>query len=86
LLNGDRKGEHGRQMHYMLNALNETKDSEQSLSMGILLWKRKDKITADYILKESHKPAHLAAYRSMTAPPTEMKQELPSLELLSLLY
>jgi|GEM_PF-1989905 len=49
-------------------------------SIGIILCKNKNKVTAEYALRDIHKPLGIAEYQLSDAIPKEIKGELPSIE------
>jgi len=61
-----------------LNDLVRLKD--ESLSIGIILCKSKDKTIVEYALKDSDRPIGVATYRIVFTLPQELKGQLPDLE------
>ena len=56
------------------------KKESDNPSIGILLCKKKDKIEAEYSLRDINKPLGISEYRLTEAIPENMKSQLPSIE------
>ncbi len=49
-------------------------------SIGILLCKKKDKIEAEYALRDLNKPLGICEYRLTESIPNDLRTKLPSIE------
>ncbi|QEC75870.1 PDDEXK nuclease domain-containing protein [Mucilaginibacter ginsenosidivorax] len=81
LKTGEFKPEYAGKMNFYLSVIDEhEKASGDNPSIGIILCKSKNKITAEYTLRDMNKPMGIAEYNLTDAIPTEIKAELPSIE------
>jgi len=75
------KPEHIGKLNFYLSAVDDIiKHRTDNPSIGILLCKSKDRITAEYALKDLSKPMGISEYKITRAVPKELKGELPSIE------
>ncbi len=66
-------------MQFYLSVLNDTvKLEDENPSIGIILCKEKSRTIVEYALKETNKPINVAAYKTVTKLPKELKNDLPS--------
>ena len=56
------------------------KDETDNPSIGIILCKTKDKVLAEYSLRDINKPIGVSDYQLTHAVPEEFKSSLPSIE------
>lgn len=56
------------------------KMEEDNPSIGILLCKEKNKVKAEYALKDINKPIGISEYELIKAIPEDLKSNLPSVE------
>lgn len=68
-------------MQFYLAVLDDTvRLPDENPAIGIILCKSKDKTIVEYALKESNKPIGVAAYKTVSKLPPELRDELPSPE------
>ncbi len=73
-------------MQFYLSVLNDTvRLEDENPSIGIIICKEKSRTVVEYALKDTNKPIGVAAYRTMTKLPKELKNELPSPDQIILL-
>jgi predicted nuclease of restriction endonuclease-like (RecB) superfamily len=73
-------------MQFYLAVLDDTvRMPDENPAIGIILCKSKDKTTVEYALKESNKPIGVAAYKTVSKLPPELRGELPSPEQIATL-
>ncbi len=78
---GDFKPEYVGQLNFYLSVVDDlVKTSEDGPTIGILLCKTKDKIVAEYALKDIAKPMGVSEYKLGDAIPEKIKTALPSIE------
>jgi len=78
---GKFKPEHAGKLNFYLSAVDtQIKSSEDNLTIGILLCKKKDKIEAEYALRDINKPMGISEYRLTEVIPESIKSKLPSIE------
>ena len=66
-------------MQFYLAVLNDTvRMEDENPSIGIILCKEKNRTIVEYSLKETNKPINVAAYKTTTSLPKELRDELPS--------
>lgn len=79
---GDFKPEDAGKMNFYLSALDEqVKHPDDRPSVGIILCKSKDKLIADYALRNLNRAIGISTYEVGVLPP-ELESELPTLEQL----
>jgi len=73
--------EYAGKMNFYLSALdNQVKHELDNPSIGIILCKTKDKLTAEYALQDINKPIGIAEYKLSDFLPEELAHTLPSAE------
>ncbi len=78
---GDFKPEYAGKMNFYLSAFDEDyRTAEDGPTIGIILCKNKNKVTAEYALRDVNKPMGIAEYQFTAAIPADLKGELPSIE------
>ncbi|PIZ14663.1 DUF1016 domain-containing protein, partial [Candidatus Desantisbacteria bacterium CG_4_10_14_0_8_um_filter_48_22] len=81
LKTGDFKSEYAGQLNFYLSAVNsQVKSKDDKPSIGIILCKSKDKIIAEYALRNMAKPMGVSEYRLSRAIPARLQESLPSVE------
>lgn len=80
---GKFKPEHTGQLSFYLTAIDaQRKAPEDNPTIGLLLCKSKNKIVAEYALRDNQKPMGVAEYQLVEALPKELESSLPSIELI----
>lgn len=75
------KPEYGGKMNFYLSAVDDIlKHKSDNPTIGLILCKSKNKIVAEYALKDMSKPIGLAEYNLTGALPDEIKTALPTIE------
>lgn len=68
-------------MNFYLSVLDDTmKSIHDNPSIGLILCKDKNKVVAEYALKDMAKPIGVSEYKLMNILPEELKNTLPSVE------
>jgi hypothetical protein len=81
LKSGKFKPEHAGKLNFYLSAVDsQLKKEYDNPTIGILLCKSKDKIEAEYALRDINKPIGISEYRLTDAIPDDIKAKLPSIE------
>ncbi|MBF8272028.1 MAG: hypothetical protein HW380_1133 [Magnetococcales bacterium] len=81
LKGGKFKPEHLGQLGFYLTAVDAQVKSEQDApTIGLLLCKSKNKVVAEYALRDSAQPMGVAEYQLLENLPTELQTSLPSIE------
>ncbi|HEY2580624.1 MAG TPA: DUF1016 domain-containing protein [Mucilaginibacter sp.] len=81
LKTGEFKPEFAGKMNFYLSVIDDDLRSiGDNPSIGLILCKNKNKITAEYALRDIHKPMGIAEYQFTDAIPQNLKDELPSIE------
>ena len=81
LKSGKFKPEHAGKLNFYLSAIDtQLKKEFDNPTIGILLCKTKDKIEAEYSLRDINKPMGISEYRLTEAIPENLKYKLPSIE------
>ena len=71
---------HGK-LNFYLSAVDDMlKTKEDNSSIGILLCKEKNKVKAEYALKDINKPIGISEYELIKAIPEDLKSNLPTVE------
>ena len=71
-------------MQFYLAALDDiVRMNDENPSIGIILCKSKDKTIVEYALRESNKPIGVAVYRIVSTLPKELRDQLPTPELIA---
>ena len=78
---GKFKPEHTGQLSFYLTAVDaEVKAPEDNPTIGLLLCKSKNKIVAEYAMRDTNKPMGVAEYQLVESLPKELETSLPSIE------
>ena len=78
---GKFKPEYAGKLNFYLSAVDDTLKHEQdNPSIGILLCKQRDKLTAEYALRDINKPIGVSEYKLSDFVPQELMDTLPSAE------
>lgn len=78
---GDFKPEYAGQLNFYLTAVDEQMRSEQdNPTIGLLLCKGRNKVVAEYALRDMSKPMGVAEYQLTEALPETLHGNLPSIE------
>lgn len=81
LKGGKFKPEHLGQLGFYLTAVDaQVKSEHDNPSIGLLLCKSKNKVVAEYALRDNAQPLGIAEYQLLQALPTELQTSLPSIE------
>ncbi|WP_407919761.1 PDDEXK nuclease domain-containing protein [Endozoicomonas numazuensis] len=81
LKTGDFKPEHVGQLNFYLSAVDSQMKAEQDApSIGLLLCKSRNKVVAEYALRDNAKPIGVAEYQLAQTLPDELEDKLPSIE------
>ena len=68
-------------MSFYLSAVDARIKSEQDApSIGLLLCKTRNKLVAEYALRDNNKPIGVAEYQLAQALPADLENQLPSIE------
>ena len=75
------KPAHTGQLGFYLTAVDaQVKSPEDGPTIGLLLCKTKNRVVAEYALRDSHKPMGVAEYQLIESLPAELQTSLPSTE------
>ncbi|HUG25359.1 PDDEXK nuclease domain-containing protein [Piscinibacter sp.] len=78
---GPFKPEHVGQLGFYLTAVDaQVKSAQDAPTIGLLLCKSKNKVVAEYALRDSAKPMGIAEYQLIEALPDDLQSSLPSIE------
>lgn len=78
---GKFKPEYAGKLNFYLSAVDsQIKNTVDNPSIGILLCKKKDKIEAEYSLRDIKKPMGISEYKLTQSIPEDIKTQLPSIE------
>ncbi|PKP58171.1 MAG: DUF1016 domain-containing protein [Candidatus Altiarchaeales archaeon HGW-Altiarchaeales-1] len=78
---GSFKPEYAGKINFYLSALDDlVKHPDDNPSIGIILCKTKNRITAEYALRDMTKPIGVAEYKIAESIPDELKTNLPTVE------
>ncbi len=70
-----------RKLNFYLSAVDDiVKAEEDNPTIGILLCKEKNKVKAEYALKDINKPIGISEYELIKAIPEDLKSNLPTVE------
>jgi predicted nuclease of restriction endonuclease-like (RecB) superfamily len=78
---GEFKPEYVGKMNFYLSAVDDKlkmKDDKQTI--GIILCRERDKVIAEYALRDVNKPVGISEYRLTTSIPEKLRKNLPSIE------
>ena len=75
------KPEHLGQLGFYLTAVDmQVKAEHDNATIGLLLCKSKNKVVAEYALRDSIQPMGIAEYKLLASLPEELQTSLPSIE------
>jgi len=75
------KPEHAGQLGFYLSAVDaQMKAERDNPTIGLLLCKTKNRVVAEYALRDSNKPIGVAEYQLVASLPEELQTSLPSIE------
>lgn len=78
---GPFKPEHAGQLNFYLSAVDSQLKAEQdNPTIGLLLCKSKNRVVAEYALRDSNKPIGVAEYQLLAALRADLQASLPSIE------
>ncbi|NJL29474.1 MAG: DUF1016 domain-containing protein [Thermoanaerobaculia bacterium] len=81
LKKGDFKPEYAGKMNFYCSAVDDLlRHHQDSCTIGLILCQTKDRVLAEYALRDLHKPIGLADYDLTRALPLELASSLPSIE------
>lgn len=81
LKKGEFKPEYAGKMNFYCSAVDDLLRHEHDApTIGLILCQTKDRVFAEYALRDIHKPIGLAEYELSRALPTELASSLPSIE------
>jgi predicted nuclease of restriction endonuclease-like (RecB) superfamily len=81
LKNTEFKPEYAGKLNFYLSAIDDMlKHETDNPSIGIMLCKTRDKLTAEYALKDINKPIGVSEYKLSDFVPSELADTLPSVE------
>jgi len=74
--------EYAGKLNFYLSAVDDLlrQESHDQPSVGILLCKTRNRIVAEYALRDMNKPMGVSTYQLMHALPENLKSSLPSIE------
>lgn len=78
---GEFQPEYAGKLNFYLSAVDsQLKHPDDNPSLGLLLCKSRDKVVAEYALRDMHKPIGVAEYQLVQALPQELQTDLPRIE------
>ncbi len=78
---GKFKPEHLGQLGFYLTAVDvQVKHAQDNPTIGLLLCKNKNKVVAEYALRQNNQPLGVAEYKLIESLPPELATDLPSIE------
>ncbi len=78
---GEFKPEYAGKLNFYLSAVDKTlKQEGDKPSIGIILCKSKDKVIAEYALKDMSKPMGVSEYKIVRAIPEKLRTSLPTID------
>lgn len=78
---GEFKPEYAGKMNFYLTAVDrQVKHETDNPTIGLILCKKKNKITAEYALADIRKPVGIATYQFTTSLPEALKDQLPGID------
>ncbi len=78
---GDFKPEHVGQLSFYLSAVDDHYKAEQDApTIGLLLCKNRNKVIAEYALRDNSKPIGVSEYQLAQCLPPNLEDQLPSIE------
>ncbi|QQR98169.1 MAG: DUF1016 family protein [Sphingobacteriales bacterium] len=85
LKSGKFKPEYAGKLNFYLSAIDsQLKHEQDNPSIGLILCKHKDKIDAEYSLRDIQKPIGISEYKLTQALPKKFKSQLPTVEQLEI--
>ena len=85
LKSGKFKPEYAGKLNFYLSAIDsQLKHEQDNPSIGLILCKHKDKIDAEYSLRDIQKPIGISEYKLTQALPKEFKSQLPTVKQLEI--
>lgn len=83
LKKGDFKPEYAGKVNFYCSAVDDLLRHEgDAATIGLILCQTKDRVLAEYSLRDIHKPIGVADYELTRALPAELKSSLPSIDAL----
>jgi predicted nuclease of restriction endonuclease-like (RecB) superfamily len=83
LKSGPFKPEYAGKMNFYLSAADDLlRSADDGPSIGLILCRDKDRVTAEYALRDIQKPIGISEYQLTKALPRELKSNLPTIEQL----
>lgn len=80
---GDFKPEHLGQLGFYLTAIDaQVKHEQDQPSIGLLLYKNKNNVIAEYALRDNGRPLGIAEYQLRGSLPESLQASLPSIEVI----
>ncbi len=81
LKKGDFKPEYAGKMNFYCSAVDaQLRHPHDAPTLGLILCQTKDRVIAEYALRDIHKPIGIADYELTRALPAEFRSSLPSIE------
>ncbi|HBL17871.1 MAG TPA: DUF1016 domain-containing protein [Elusimicrobia bacterium] len=81
LKNGPFKPEYAGKMNFYLSAVDDRlRHKDDQPSVGMILCKSKNRMIAEYALRDTHKPIGVSAYKLTKALPDKLKGTLPTIK------
>ncbi|MEW5886820.1 MAG: PDDEXK nuclease domain-containing protein [Pseudomonadota bacterium] len=78
---GEFQPEYAGKLNFYLSAVDsQLKHPSDNPSLGLLLCKSRDKVVAEYALRDMHKPIGVAEYQLVQSLPKELQTDLPRIE------
>ena len=78
---GEFRPEHAGKLNFYLSAVDsQVRAKDDGPTIGLLLCKTKNRVIAEYALRDAHKPIGVAEYQLVHALPAKLKTSLPSIE------
>ncbi|MEN4903173.1 PDDEXK nuclease domain-containing protein [Luteimonas sp. TWI1437] len=78
---GEFQPEYAGKLNFYLSAVDsQLRHPSDNPSLGLLLCKNRDKVVAEYALRDMHKPIGVAEYQLVQALPKELQTDLPRIE------
>jgi len=75
------KPEHAGQLGFCLTAVDaQVKNEQDEPTIGLLLCRTKNRVVAEYALRDSNKPIGVAEYQLVESLPAELQTSLPSIQ------
>ncbi len=85
LKSGKFKPEYAGKLNFYLSAIDsQLKHEQDNPSIGLILCKYKDKVDAEYSLRDIQKPIGISEYKLTQALPKKFKSQLPTIEQLEI--